>query len=437
MFIDEMAELRKTINQNSQSVSRLCSVIEGMEGGVQAHAPNSSRGVATVFPIGYLPSSFRFPVGLTAEDCWQRWHCKQRPLRAITVKMLPDTLLLAERARQSVLRRKIKGVMEILQGTTPNRTVDIDVDYVWKACWARCVTLFGIREPCSLAVTTLYDWLLKQPDKVTQAREAPPIALHEAATAAAENASATAHAALGLAAAVAANPPVRSVSAAAGAAAVAANPAVRSVSAAAGAAAVAANPAVRSVSAAAGAAAVATHPPVMSAAAGAAPLPANLAAAVAAYPPERIEVPFGPRHEAVLYDEGVGNPPLIVSAHSAVAMVQLQVIDAQISEEQVPDIPDRGVACKHCKVIFVNVQVARRHHERCPTLKYTKPRPPCASWTGCRLDHHCLFISRVERLGNQDHYAADAALRRFHDAEQSIASNHAIASAAAADALLA
>jgi hypothetical protein len=251
VFIDELAELRKSINQNNQSITRLCTVIEGREGGIQARVANVSDVVATVFPIGYLPSSFRFPVGLTAEDCWQRWHGKDRPFREITVKMLPDTLLLAERIRQSTLRRKMKGVMEILQGTTPNRTVDIDVDFVWKACWARCVTLFGIREPCSLVVTTLYDWLLKQPDKVKQAREAPPIALHEAASAAAENATATAQAAARVATAVAANPPVRSVSAALGAAAVAAIPPVRNVSPAVGAVAVAAIHSVRNVSAAA------------------------------------------------------------------------------------------------------------------------------------------------------------------------------------------
>jgi hypothetical protein len=414
VFIDEMAELRKSINQNNQSVTRLCAVIEGIEGGVHAHVPNALRDVTAVFPIGYLPSSFRFPVGLTAEDCWQRWHAKERPLRAITVKMLPETLSLPERARQSVLRRKIKGVMEILQGTTPNRTVDIDVEFLWKASWARCVTLFGIREPCSLAVTSLYDWLLKQPDKVKQAREAPPIELHEAATAVAENAAATAHAALGLAAAVAANPPVRSVSAAIGAAAVAAVPPARSVNAAAGAAAVAD-----------------------------APLPANLAAAVASNPPEESVPAVQPLQEAVLSGQVVGNPPLTLSARSAVAMVQLQVIDAQqIIHEPVPDLPESGVRCKHCNKVLCNVIIARRHHPRCHAVRQSTPPAPCALWTGSRLDSTCLVISLAARLGPRhhlafDHYAADAALRRFHEAEQFIASNNAAASAAASDALLA
>lgn len=372
MFIDEISELR-------QSITRLVAVIEGMDGGLHASVPNASRGVQNVLPIGYLPSSFRFPLGLTADDCWQRWHGKERPLRTITVKMLPDTLSLADRARQCTLRRKMKGVMEILQGTTPNKTVDIDVDFVWKACWAQCVTLFGIREPCSLVVTTLYDWLLKQPDKVKQARAAPPIALHEAANAAAEIATTTARAAARLAAAVAATPPVRS----------------------------------------AAAAAVADTPPVRSAAAGGAAvplLPESLAAA--------------------------GQQPLTVSPHVAAAMVQLQVLDAQISHvEQAPNLPDKGVRCKHCKKILTDIKTARKHHTTCEALKHLTPAAPCASWTGCRLDDICFDISLAARVGPRhhlafDHSASDAALRRFQAAEAYVASNQAPSAAAAAALLL-
>lgn len=398
LFIDEMTDLR-------HSITRLSAVIEGMDGGLHAHVPNASRGVATAFPIGYLPSSFRFPIGLTPEDCWHRWHAKERPLRAITIKMLPDTVTLAERARQSNLRRKMKGVMEILAGTTPNKTIDLDVDFVWKACWSRCVALFGIREPCSLVVTTLYDWLVKQQDKVKQAREAPPIALHEAATAAAEAATATASAAAGLAAAVAANPPVRSVSAALGSESVAVIPLVRSVRAA---------------------------------AVDAAPLPATLAAAVAANPPEPSERAVQSLHEAVL-----SGPPLTLSAHSAVVTVQLQqLLDVHICHEQVPDdLPDSGVRCKHCRGTYKTLKCARKHHGICRFVKRSRPPAPCASLIGCQLDDTCFDISLALRLGaahhlNFDHVAAQSAARRFIEAEQFIAANQAAASAAAADALL-
>ncbi len=135
--------------------------------------------------IGYLSDSFRFPIGLSVQDAWFRWHDREKPLRAITVKMLPSSLTSAERARQCVLRRKIKGVMQILQGSTPDKTVDLDPSFVWSACWARCVAAFGIREPCTWTVTTFYDFLLKKPDCVRSVKEAPAISFAEALAAAA------------------------------------------------------------------------------------------------------------------------------------------------------------------------------------------------------------------------------------------------------------
>ena len=110
------------------------------------------------------------------------------------------------------VRRKIKGVMVIIQGQTPDKVVDVDPAFVWKACWARCVSLFHIEEPCTWAVGTLYDVLLKQPQCVIHARAAPSIAFAEAAAAAATSAAKTAKDAAAFALAAAAHPPVRVIS---------------------------------------------------------------------------------------------------------------------------------------------------------------------------------------------------------------------------------
>jgi hypothetical protein len=159
--------------------------------------------------IGYISDSFRFPIGVSVQDAWFRWHDREKPLRAITVKMLPSSLTNAERARQCVLRRKIKGVMQILQGSTPDKTVDLDPFFVWRACWARCVAAFGIREPCTWTVTTFYDFLLQKPDCVKSAKEAPAISFAEASAAAAVTTQNAAQAAALFAQAAAAYAPTR------------------------------------------------------------------------------------------------------------------------------------------------------------------------------------------------------------------------------------
>jgi len=201
--VAEIADLKRT-------VVRLTQVIEGCPAFSVAAGSNSSVS-RPAFAIGYLPESFRFPVGISTEDCWYRWHDARNPLREINSKMLPASLSPVERGRQLCLRRKIKGVMGILQGQTPNTTVDLDPQFVWQACWARCVNIFGIHEPCTWAVGTVYDFLLKQPDHVKDARIAPAIAYEEAAAAAATSSAKAAQDAATFALASAANPPVRAV----------------------------------------------------------------------------------------------------------------------------------------------------------------------------------------------------------------------------------
>jgi hypothetical protein len=192
------------ISEVKRAVEHLTSVVETCPA-FAAEKSNQQSG----WRIGYLSDSFRFPIGLSVQDAWFRWHDREKPLRAITTKMLPSSLSSAERARQCVLRRKMKGVMQILQGSTPDKTVDVDPFYVWSACWARCVAAFGIREPCSSTVSTFYDFLLKNPNCCRSAREAPAISFAEASAAAAATTADTAKAAALFAQAAAANAPIR------------------------------------------------------------------------------------------------------------------------------------------------------------------------------------------------------------------------------------
>ena len=192
------------ISEVKRAVEHLTSVVETCPA-FAAEKSNQQNG----WRIGYLPDSFRFPIGLSVQDAWFRWHDREKPLRAITTKMLPSSLSSAERARQCVLRRKIKGAMQILQGSTPDKTVDLDPFFVWSACWARCVAAFGIREPCSWTVMTFYDFLLKKPDCCRSAKEAPPISFAEASAAAAATTANAAKAAALFAHAAAAYTPIR------------------------------------------------------------------------------------------------------------------------------------------------------------------------------------------------------------------------------------
>ena len=199
--VTEIAELK-------HAVDRLTQAVQGSPALASTGEISASQ---TVFPIAYLPASFRFPVGISTEDCWNRWHDARYPLRSITIKMLPVSMLPAERGRQMCVRRKIKGVMGIIQGQTPDKIVDIDPSFVWKACWARCVSFFCIQEPCTWTVGTLYDFLLKQSQRVKEARAAPSIAFAEAAAAAATVTAKAAQDAATFAVAAAAHPPVRAV----------------------------------------------------------------------------------------------------------------------------------------------------------------------------------------------------------------------------------
>lgn len=151
-----------------QKATLVCSANEIVESHTAATAP-------------IFAPDFRFPIGISTELCWNRWHDALNPLRNITPKLFSSstTLSPAEAARELGKRRKIKGVMEILQGQTTDRTVDLDPSYVWKACWDRCVTLFGIEKQRGSAWTasTLYDKLTMQPERMIEARAAPSIQL--------------------------------------------------------------------------------------------------------------------------------------------------------------------------------------------------------------------------------------------------------------------
>jgi hypothetical protein len=121
---------------------------------------------------------FRFPIGMSTELCWNRWHNAPNALRDITPRFFASSSLSREEVgRELAKRRKIKGVMEILQGQTTDLTVDLDPSYVWKRCWERCMNLFGLDEKRARAwaLSTLYDTLTKQPERMIEARASPPI----------------------------------------------------------------------------------------------------------------------------------------------------------------------------------------------------------------------------------------------------------------------
>ena len=108
--------------------------------------------------------------------------------------------------------RKMRAVMDILQGKTENKTVDLEPTFIWQACWARCVALFEIPEPCSWVLTTLYAFMLKKAAQVKAAREAPTISFAEAASCAATRAEKVSRDAEAFAHAAAACPPARNLS---------------------------------------------------------------------------------------------------------------------------------------------------------------------------------------------------------------------------------
>jgi hypothetical protein len=192
------------------AVTHLTKVIEGQAVIANAVLQPNDTTAPKVF-IGYLSEKFPFPAGLTIEDLWRRWHCGEKPLRAINTKMLLPSLSAAEKLRQCCMRRKMKAVMEILQGQTENRTVDLDPEFVWKVCWERAISLFSIPLPCNWVISTAYDFFLRSKDLVKVARAAcsvhvPDVAVAAAAMAAkaAQDASAFAVAAAACTAACAA-----------------------------------------------------------------------------------------------------------------------------------------------------------------------------------------------------------------------------------------
>ena len=144
-------------------------------------------------------------------DAWLRWHCGAHPLRVVTSKMLPKTpsgVNPAERERQCGLRRKFKGVFDIIQGQTTNSVVDMDVEYVWDVCWNRTVILFRIPLPCNWVVSTAFDFFHRSPLLAVQAKGTPSVAVSDAALAAAARSAKVAEDARSFAIAAASQAPV-------------------------------------------------------------------------------------------------------------------------------------------------------------------------------------------------------------------------------------
>jgi hypothetical protein len=124
-----------------------------------------------IMPRLWVESSFRIPVGVKIKDAWMRWHCGEHPLRAVTSKMLPEG---EDRQRQCTLRRKFQGVFEIIQGQTSSSVVDMDVHHAWDVCWRSTVDRFSIPVPCNWVISTAYDYFLRFPQKIQEAKLATP-----------------------------------------------------------------------------------------------------------------------------------------------------------------------------------------------------------------------------------------------------------------------
>ena len=142
---------------------------------LNATVPIAMRSPIQIAGAAATHKQFLFPVGITTELCWNRWHDFHNPLRNIA--KLPASFTAMERINEGTRWRKIKGVMAILQGQTTDTTVDLDPIYVWNKCWHRCVTLFQFEEKRARgwAAGSLYDHLHKQPERVKEARAAPSI----------------------------------------------------------------------------------------------------------------------------------------------------------------------------------------------------------------------------------------------------------------------
>lgn len=190
------------------AVTHLTKVIEGQAVIASPGSQQNDTTAPKVF-IGYLSEKFPFPVGITIEDLWRRWHCGEKPLRAINTKMLLPSLSAAEKLRQCCMRRKMKAIMEILQGQTENKTVDLDPEFVWKVCWERAVSLFSIPLPCNWSISTAYDFFLRSKDLVKAAREACSVNVPDVAVAAAAMAAKAAQDASAFAVAAASHQRVR------------------------------------------------------------------------------------------------------------------------------------------------------------------------------------------------------------------------------------
>jgi hypothetical protein len=203
VLVTEMCELK-------DAVKHLTKVIEAQAGQAVIASPGLQPNdtVPKVF-IGYLSEKFPFPVGITIEDLWRRWHCGEKPLRSINTKMLLPSLTAAEKLRQCCLRRKQKAVMEILMGQTENKTVDLDPEFVWKVCWERAVSRFSIPLPCNWVISTAYDFFLRSKELVKAARAADSVHVPDVAVAAAATAAKAAQDASAFAVAAASHQRVR------------------------------------------------------------------------------------------------------------------------------------------------------------------------------------------------------------------------------------
>ena len=157
-----------------------------------AAAPSNSAVAASwasVMPLLFLQSDFRFPVGLSLEDAYRRWFCAVPPLpplHMISAKMIPPCESRQHRKAQKSLRSKFAGCMQVLHGLTPPGICRRNVALTWSIFWSRAVSLYNIREPCSWTVATAFQKFYSDKSKHAIAINMPALAIEDVPVACSE-----------------------------------------------------------------------------------------------------------------------------------------------------------------------------------------------------------------------------------------------------------
>ena len=113
-----------------------------------------------VWPVGYVPASFRVPQGVTVHECFRHWVSGWRFFEG---KKLPAR---DDGTSQATAFSKCASVMTAMLGKAPEQgLLEQDPEYWFKFLWQRLCTTFGWSIDEVWSVSTCYDKILNQKDK--------------------------------------------------------------------------------------------------------------------------------------------------------------------------------------------------------------------------------------------------------------------------------